>query len=184
MESTNAVYKLTILYMLDKAGQGVDVPRISGFLLESGYVNFEALATVLSQVEEDGLVETYETGGKTFMKITDEGEQILKYMSNDLGSGIRGQVDAYLKQIGKYLRKDRDITAEYFRNPRDRAGSFLAHMSVREEGLTILDLTVGAPDEMTARQIADNWKDACSDLYAQILNRLLAAPSEGKDGER
>ncbi len=167
--------------MLDKAGGSVDVPRISGFLLENGYVNFEALAVVLSQIEEDGLVETYAAGSRTFMKITDEGMQILKYMSKDLGSGIRSQVDAYLKQVGKYLRRDRDITAEYFRNPRDRAGSFLAHMSVKEEDLTILELTVGAPDEITAKQIADNWKDACSDLYAEILRRLLSVPASDKD---
>ena len=173
MESTNAVYKLTILYMLDNADGPVDVPHISGFLLENGYANFEVLANVLSQVEETGLVESAEIGGKTCMTITEEGRQTLKYFAGDLAKGIRDQVDAFLKENRRYLQRQRSIKAEYYRNPKDRAGSFLAHMSAQEDGLTILDITIGAPDERTARTIAQNWQDAGSDVYAYLIERLL-----------
>ena len=40
MSSPLAVYKLIILYLLDKMGGEIAMDRLSSFLLEKGFVNF------------------------------------------------------------------------------------------------------------------------------------------------
>ena len=43
MSSPLAIYKLIILYLLDRAEGEIAMDRISSFLLEKGYVNFVSL---------------------------------------------------------------------------------------------------------------------------------------------
>lgn len=39
-----AIYKLIILYMLDRAGDQLAMPQISNFLFETGYATFTSLS--------------------------------------------------------------------------------------------------------------------------------------------
>ncbi len=46
-------------------------------------------------------------------------------------------------------------------------------MSVREKNETIIDLTLSVPDEETARQAADSWKEKSQEIYTAILDKLF-----------
>ena len=56
MDNVFTVYKLIILYMLDRAEGEVTQGMLSSFLLESGYANFVSLAESYDQLEKQGLV--------------------------------------------------------------------------------------------------------------------------------
>ena len=43
MSSPLAIYKLIVLYLLDRVGGEIAMDRLSSFLLERGYVNFVSL---------------------------------------------------------------------------------------------------------------------------------------------
>ena len=62
-----AIYKLIILYMLDRAGGELTMPRTSSFLIENGYANFETLLQTYEEIERNGFVEERSMGGKTFL---------------------------------------------------------------------------------------------------------------------
>lgn len=69
-----AIYKLIILYMLDRAGGEIAMPRTSTFLIENGYAaNFETLLQTYEEIAKNGFVTEKSMGGKTFLQITEEG---------------------------------------------------------------------------------------------------------------
>ena len=59
MDEVFTVYKLIILYILDRSDGDVTQPMMSSFLLESGYANFISLAESYKQLEQQGLVRVY-----------------------------------------------------------------------------------------------------------------------------
>ena len=94
-----AIYKLIILYMLDRAGGELTMPRTSSFLIENGYANFETLLQTYDEIEQNGFVTERSMGGKTFLQITEEGEETLGFFADQLPDGIKQQVRTYLKDM-------------------------------------------------------------------------------------
>ncbi len=95
MASPLAVYKLTILYMLDRINGPIAMSRITEFLLENGYVNFVSLNQTLAEIEESGLVRSETRRDGIFLYITQEGTETLNFFSGSLSDEIKGQVDEY-----------------------------------------------------------------------------------------
>ena len=71
MSSPLAIYKLIILYLLDKADGEIAMDRLSSFLLEKGYVNFVSLMQTYAEIEKSGLVRSRNSGDRCFYRITD-----------------------------------------------------------------------------------------------------------------
>ena len=87
MSSPLAVYKLIILYLLDKTDGEIAMDRLSSFLLEKGYVNFVSLMETYAQIEESGLVRSRVSSDRCFYSITAEGRQTLRLFSGHLSRG-------------------------------------------------------------------------------------------------
>ena len=66
MSSPLAIYKLIILYLLDKADGEIAMDRLSSFLLEKGYVNFVSLMQTYAEIEKSGLVRSRNSGDRCF----------------------------------------------------------------------------------------------------------------------
>ena len=82
MDEVFTVYKLIILYILERAEGDVTQAMVSSFLLESGYANFVSLAESYDQLEKRGLVKIVSRGEKTFLHPTDAGRQAFGYGSS------------------------------------------------------------------------------------------------------
>ena len=106
MSSPLAIYKLIVLYLLDRVGGEIAMDRLSSFLLERGYVNFVSLLQTYAEIEKSGLVTSRVSGDRCFYSITSEGRQTLKMFSTDLGPEIRQQADSFLIREGAALRED------------------------------------------------------------------------------
>ena len=73
------LYKLIVLYMLDKANFKLTYAQISGFILEREYTNFFTLQQVISDLEESELILSDTLISRTLFTITDEGRKTLTF---------------------------------------------------------------------------------------------------------
>ena len=165
-----AIYKLIILYMLDRAGGELTMPRTSSFLIENGYANFETLLQTYDEIEQNGFVTERSMGGKTFLQITEEGEETLGFFADQLPDGIKQQVRTYLKDMGREIANEESIFGEYYRST---FGDYTTHLVVKESGHPVISLDLSVPDEETAKKAVSGWKEKSSELYQQLLEMLL-----------
>lgn len=170
MESPLTVYKLTILYMLERAGGDVAADRISGFLLENGYVNFVSLMQTYAELEEAGLTASGRKGERTMLSLTGEGRETLRFFSGRLGEEIRDQADAFLKAQKIQILEDRQVTSSYDRHPE---GGYVVRLSVREGTRPILDLALSVPDRAAAEEAAASWKEKSGEIYGLLIEKLF-----------
>lgn len=170
MESSIAIYKLIVLYLLDRADDEIAMGRVSNFLIENAYVDFEMLLSTYSQIERDGYLTGRSVGDTMFLRITEEGHAVVRMFRNQLSDDIRGKVDSYLKENGHQLREDRSVRGEYYKAS---YGGYIAHMAVYEDHKNLFTLDLNVPDEATARHIIANFKANSSDVYGAVVGQLF-----------
>jgi hypothetical protein len=170
MDNVFTVYKLIILYMLDRAEGEVTQGMISSFLLEGGYANFVSLAESYAQLEKQGLVRIILRGDKKFLKLTDAGIQALGFFCGRLSPQIRGQVDEWLVENGHRIREDREVSAVY---ERMTSGVYEVRMSVREKDVTLFEVKISVPDAASAEAVAGKWQEKNTDIYQYLIENLF-----------
>ena len=170
MNEVFTVYKLIILYMLDRVEGELSQPMISSFLLESGYANFVSLSESYNQLEKRGLVKTYMSGNRRYMQITDAGRETLGYFGMRLSKGIRAQADRWLLDNGRQIRQELDVRAVY---EKMTSGVYEVRMSVREKDVTLLEVKISVPDAASASAVAEKWEEKNTDIYQYLVENLF-----------
>ncbi|MGX8686361.1 MAG: DUF4364 family protein [bacterium] len=164
------VYKLIVLYMLNRLKEPIAKERVSGFLLENGYVGFASLIQTYAELEEHALVRAEHTKDKEFLIITEEGRESLYYFGQELSGDIKKQIENFLTEKGLELINEHYLKADYDRTV---DGVWLVKLAVWEKNHPVVDLTLSVPDQETARAACSRWKEKNEEIYARIIENLF-----------
>lgn len=178
IDSTISLYKLMILYLLEKAGFSMTNTMLADYMVGRGYTEYFRLQEVLSDLIESGLLTERREPHTTYYDITDDGRQTLSYFDNDISPEIRSDITSYLKKNGYALRSESAVSARY-RWTSD--GGYEVLLSASEGTDELIRMTVHADSEAAAISMCDNWKKKSADLYASLMVGLLGGP-EQRDG--
>ena len=170
MDDVFTVYKRIILYMLDRAEGDMTQAMVSAFLLESGYANFISLAESYDQLEKRGLILVRTEGDKRFLHLTEAGRQALSFFGARLSRSIRGQADSWIRENGQKIREEREESAVY---ERMTTGVYEVRMSVKERGVTLVEVRMSVPDAPSAEAIASKWKEKNTEIYQYLVENLF-----------
>ncbi len=170
MATSLIVYKLIILYMLDRVDFPLSNSQISEFILNEGYTNYFKLQQVLAEMIDSGFIREESTHSRTFYHLTEEGEQTIKYFKTDLSPEIQADIEEYLREKKYDLKNEVSVKADFYRNANDE---YSIRCQVIEHNAPLIDLTVTAPTEAEAETIANNWTQKNEEIYAMIMANLL-----------
>ena len=170
MASPLAVYKLIILYLLDRSGGEIAMDRLSSFLLEKAYVNFVSLVQTYAEIEESGLVRSRSEGDRCFYSVTAEGRQTLSMFMPELSPEIRRQADLFLKTEGRVLRNEQAVRT---RCVPDENGMYKAVLSVNEDQDPVVEISLRVPDRSLAEEICRNWTSKNEMIYNYLIENLF-----------
>ena len=85
MAEAFTLYKLIILYMLDKVDFPLTNSQISEFVLDKGYTDYFKLQQALSELADGGLILKESTHNRTLFHLTEDGKGTIHL------SGIKSQ---------------------------------------------------------------------------------------------
>ena len=103
MASTFKLYKLIILYMLNKVDFPLTNSQISEFILDEGYTTYFKLQQALAELAESGFIREESTHSRTFYHLTEEGRETLHFFKNDISTAIQEDIDSFLELIFEKL---------------------------------------------------------------------------------
>lgn len=170
MAEAYKLYKLIILYMLDKVDFPLTNSQISEFILNEGYTNYFTLQQTISELAESGFVREESTHSRTFYHLTEEGAQTLHFFKNDISPAIQDDIDTFLTKKKYELKNEVSVKADYYQNSK---GDYSVRCQVFEQGSTLIDLTITAPTEAEAQTMSNNWTKKNQEVYAAIMASLL-----------
>ncbi len=172
------LYKLIVLYMLQKVDFPMTTTQLSDFILERGYTTFFTLQTVLSELLDSQMISVESVRNSSYYSITEAGTEALGYFRNDISSSIREEIDQYLCENKMKMRDEVSVLSDYYKNT---DGDFSVHALVKEKYSNPIELTISVPDEEEAQTACSNWRDHAQGIYEFIIKELLAAPDADQD---
>ena len=164
------LYKLIVLYMLDKVNFKLTYSQISAFILEKEYTNYLTLQQVISDLQDAEFIKSDTLMNRTFFTITEEGKKTLSYFSNRIGDAIISDIDSYLNEKHLELRNETAVTATYYKST---SGEYEAQLVAREKDIELVNIKLSVPSKDMAITICDNWYAKNEQIYKYIMETLF-----------
>lgn len=164
------LYKLIILYMLDRVNFPLTSAQVGNFILEKEYTNFLTLQQAISELTDAALISTQTIGNRTHLIITSEGLNTLSFFENRISDTIKREINSFFKENEMELRNEVSILADYYKST---TGEYDAHLIAKEKNIKLVDITLSVPTEESAAVICDNWQRKNQEIYQFLIEQLF-----------
>lgn len=169
-QEPTTLYKLIVLYILDRTDITLTTAQISEFILEKEYTNFLTLQTVISELTQTGLAESRTILNRTQLKITDEGRKTLSYFENRISDAIKHDIREYFKAHRIELRNESSIQGNFYKLVN---GEYEAQLSAREKDTELVNIRICVPTEELAVSVCNNWQKKNREIYQYLAEQLF-----------
>lgn len=164
------LYKLIVLYMLNRVTFPLTTAQISNFILDKEYTNFLTLQQVIAELTDAGMITARTTSNRTHLVITAEGKETLLYFENRISDTIKAEINAYFKENEFSLRNEVSVLGDYYKST---SGEYEAHLVAKDRGITLVEITLSVPLEEMASAICDNWQEKNQQVYKFLVEQLF-----------
>ena len=164
------LYKQIILHILHRSSLSLAQSVILDIITALGYTDYIQAQSALGDLVESGLVAESNTYHRTYLELTDLGEETRKAFEDQLSINIRKEIDAYLKDNHIETLNETSLVSDY-RLTKD--GSYIVDCSIRDGSRTVYELSVEVADENDAIRICDEWETKSEAMYAKTLQILF-----------
>ena len=164
------LYKLIILYMLNRVSFPLTRTQISDFILGREYTNFLTLQEVFADLAEAEFIRESTMGNRTLMNITEEGRKTLRYFENRIGDANKEEIDAYLNEHKMQLQDEMSIQSRYYRVT---GNEYTAELIARDKETVLVSLSLTVPTEEIAQNICDQWQNKNQSIYRYLIEQLF-----------
>ncbi len=164
------LYKLIVLYMLNRVSFPITPAQISEFILEKEYTNFLTLQQVIGELTDANMIHSQTTNNRTLLSITEEGRETLTFFENRISDTIKEEIIAYFRAKEFELLDEISVQSNYYKST---SGDYEAHLIAKERGANLIELKLSVPNKETATAICDNWQAKNQEIYQYIIKQLF-----------
>ena len=164
------IYKMTILYMLDKAGFPLSNTQISNFFLEKEYTAYFRIQEVIGTLVDSQLISAKSTHSNTQYSLTSAGRETLEFFRDKISDGILQDVRDFFEENKLEFRQENSAIADYYKTTNQK---YAVRCQVCSDNVTIIDLTLTVNTREQAEAICAHWKNNNDDVYAYLMDILL-----------
>ena len=108
------LYKLIILYMLNKVNFPLTNSQLTEFFSEKDYTNYFTLQQVINELIDTHLISLETVRNTSYYHITSDGDKILELFSYKIPGKIIDDMDIYLMENKYELRNEVGTIADYY----------------------------------------------------------------------
>ena len=164
------LYKLIVLYMLNRVTFPLTAAQVSDFILGKEYTNFLTLQQVINELTDAGMIATQSIRNRTHLSITAEGKETLNFFENRIGDTIKQEIDSYFQENEFTLRSEVSVLGDYYKST---SGEYEAHLVAKDRGINLVDITLSVPVEETAAAICDNGQKKNQEIYKYLITEVF-----------
>lgn len=164
------LYKLIVLYMLDRVAFPLTQAQVFEFILDKEYTSFLNLQQAISELTGAELVNAKSIRNRTHLELTPEGKETLNFFSNRISPSIKEDINKYFKDNEFELRNEVSVYSNYYKSTN---GEYETSLVIREKEIELVNIKLSVPTEDIAASICDKWEAASQEIYSDIVKRLF-----------
>lgn len=164
------LYKLIVLYMLERVDFPLTKAQVGDFILEKEYTTFLTLQQAISELIDADMIKAKSIRNRTHLEITDEGRETLEFFGNRISSQIKEEINAYFVENKFQLKNEVSIISNFYKST---TGEYEANLIIKEKKINLVDITMSVPTEDMAQSICEKWEGASQEVYAFLVDKLF-----------
>lgn len=164
------LYKLVILYMLNRVDFPLTNAQISSFFLEKNYTDYFKLQQSINELIETDLLTMNTVRNTSYYHVTTAGHETLEFFGNKIPGPIVDDVDTFLIENKYELRNEVGTISDYYRSSNQE---YIVHCQVKEGKSTLIELNLAVPTREEAEIMCNNWKEASQEIYENVMKSLI-----------
>ena len=168
-EEPDMMYKLMILYMLDKVNFPLSNSQISSFVLGREYTTYFTLQNTLNTLIDDNFIHAAIYKNSTQYSLTESGKYAIDQFASKLSSSIKEDIDTYLTDNKYDFRCEINTITNYYQSG---FGDYIAECKVNEGNASLIEIKLSVPSEEDAKIICNKWQNNNQDIYEYIMHKL------------
>lgn len=169
IEKTSTLYKMMILYTLERVDFPLSNTQITNLFLDCEYTTYFHVQEALHELLDSNLLQEKKQGNTTLYVTTPSGRETLSFFENNIPEQIRREIRQYMKDKKYELKNEHSVLADYYRTPEQE---YVVHCQVREGKSTLINLELTVPTEETAQLFCRHWAGKSPDIYAYLMEAL------------
>lgn len=170
MSETFTLYKLIVLYMLQKVTFPLTTAQISEFILDQGYTTYFTLQEALSEMVKSNLIKTETTHNRTLYTLTESGAETISFFKNKISPAIRDDIKVFLNEKEYDLKEEVAVKADYYETIKHE---YEVCCKIVDDGSNLIDLKLIVPTKTEAEAIAESWDKNNQKIYTMLMKELL-----------
>ncbi len=165
---TFMLYKLMILYMLDRVDFPLTEAQISQFILDKGYTSYFNLQIVISELTEIDFIRPTKERNHSLYEITEQGKEAIELFEFKISDPVKLDILNYLKEQKIELRNESAISSDYYPSNNE----YIAQCSIKERNQTLLEIKLTVPTQEQAIHICDSWREKSEEIYQYLITQV------------
>lgn len=162
------LYKLMILYMLDRVDFPLTGSQISQFILDRGYTDYFTFQISINELIENNFIKPTLERNHSLYEITEQGKEAVELFEFKVSDSIKIDILDYLKEQKIELRNESAISADYY----PINNEYVTQLSIKERNQTLLEVKLMVPTKEQAIHICDSWQDKSEEIYAYLITQV------------
>ena len=164
------LYKLIILYFLNRTKNEITNAILSDFILEYGYTDYFSIQETLKNLTNDGLICASRTRTASYYTITEKGRETLNFFCSQLPKDTMQQINDYMSKHKIQITENTSVRTDYTKTALDE---YLARCSVVERGCTVFEVALNVLTEEEAIDVCRRFKEKSGAIYSFLYKELV-----------
>lgn len=171
MKSVSEVYMVQILlaYFLNKIDQLCTPDQLREIATGEDVVNYFDYTAAVSTMLENGTLELAEIDGVEYYRLTERGASGAEDFKKQIPKNLRDKIYASGLRLFAKLKNERDIKFEITKQEEGCS----VHCTFCDGSLTLLDISMFAPDEEQAMFMKSKIQMNPTDFYCKIMDYII-----------
>ena len=165
--------RLIILYLMYQMDMPLSWEHLYNFAV-SDYMDYFEFQTYITEMEQNGIIETNKDDNVTYYSLTDDGEKTVNTFSKLIPESKRKSIISYVRKNKGVIKKEYAVSANYFQYDENE---YIVKCSFIEDDVTLMELNLTVVTKDMAKQVKKNWKQNVSTIYNNLLQSLLSDDS-------
>ena len=171
MKNISDVYEVQILlaYFLNQINQLCTPNQLTEIATGEGVVNYFVYTEAISRMLANQTLELAEIEGGSYYRLTEKGKEGAQKFKKLVPKSFRDKMYAAGLRLFAKLKNERDVTFEI--TPAEKG--YNVHCRCCDNELTLMDITLYAPDEEQANYIKSKILMNPTDFYCKVVDYII-----------
>lgn len=176
---TETENKLLLLYAADKLGP-TTAQQLLVFMVENDAMDYVSIQIGLAELTESGLLRRRAHAAGQLYALSEDGKETLRMFAGKIPHSRAVPIDEAAETFKIRFRRELEMPSSF---EKVDEGQYVVRLSLLEQEISLLSLSVNVPTHKIAQQFCDAWSHKASDVFAHIMHTLGEADLQGKDAE-